>query len=111
MVAETELAANNTIVTRPQAAGPARSYQVALGEILAGRFQNNPVLHAGRRSCVSNYFYSPAPGEDFHVTSFRAPPGHRVRDLLLRADGVLRNGLRRLFRKGVVRNWHYYDQR
>jgi polysaccharide export outer membrane protein len=38
---------NNTVVTRPQPGGPPRSYQVALGEILSGRFQNNPVLHAG----------------------------------------------------------------
>jgi Rps23 Pro-64 3,4-dihydroxylase Tpa1-like proline 4-hydroxylase len=71
----------------------------------------SPVIHDGRRCCVSNYFYSSTVGDHFHVTSFRGRPGQRVRDVLLRADGILRNGVRKLFRHGVVRNWHFYDRR
>ena len=42
-----DAALNGTILTRPQPTGPARAYQIPLGEILAGRSSKNPVLHAG----------------------------------------------------------------
>jgi Rps23 Pro-64 3,4-dihydroxylase Tpa1-like proline 4-hydroxylase len=63
------------------------------------------------RTCVSNYYFSPVSPEGadyFHVTSFRARPGQPVRDILLRADAMLRGLLRKLRPGGVVRTRHYY---
>ncbi len=66
----------------------------------------NQVVGAGQRTCISNYYFSldpPAGRPYFHVTSFRARPGQSGKDLLLRADAALRNGLRRLAKKGLYK--------
>lgn len=50
----------------------------------------------GRRTCVSNYFFreKSLEGTDyFHATSFRGRPEQRARDLLLRADNLLRTAV------------------
>jgi Rps23 Pro-64 3,4-dihydroxylase Tpa1-like proline 4-hydroxylase len=66
------------------------------------------------RCCVSNYYFSKHPVrgvEDyFHVTTFRGRPEQPVRDLVLRADGSLRQLLRRLFPLGVKPTKHFYDK-
>ena len=65
------------------------------------------------RCCVSNYYFSAKPLEDhayFHVTSFRGRPEQPVRDLLLQGDVVLRQGIRKVFKKGVVENKHVYEK-
>jgi Rps23 Pro-64 3,4-dihydroxylase Tpa1-like proline 4-hydroxylase len=67
------------------------------------------------RCCVSNYYFSMYPPEGsadyFHVTSFRGRPEQPVRDLILRADIALRSAIRRVAKKGLVANPHFYDRR
>jgi Rps23 Pro-64 3,4-dihydroxylase Tpa1-like proline 4-hydroxylase len=63
------------------------------------------------RCCVSNYYFSARPLEDheyFHVTSFRGRPEQPVRDLVLQGDIALRQGIRKVFKKGIVENPHVY---
>lgn len=65
------------------------------------------------RCCVSNYYFSAKPLEDhnyFHITSFRGRPEQPVRDLVLQGDIALRQGLRKVFKKGVVANKHVYQK-
>ena len=65
------------------------------------------------RCCVSNYYFSPRPIEGreyFHVTSFRGRPEQPVRDLVLLGDLALRQGVRKVFKKGVVANPHVYKK-
>ncbi len=65
------------------------------------------------RCCVSNYYFSPRPIEGreyFHVTSFRGRPEQPVRDLVLLGDIALRQGVRKVFKKGVVANPHVYKK-
>ncbi len=65
------------------------------------------------RCCVSNYYFSATPLEDheyFHLTSFRGRPEQPVRDLVLQGDIALRQGIRKVFKKGVVKNKHVYDK-
>ena len=74
----------------------------------------SPVCVEHARCCVSNYYFSkasPESGDYFHVTSFRGRPGQRLRDLVLRLDGTLRMGLRRLFPHGVVKVSHFYERK
>jgi Rps23 Pro-64 3,4-dihydroxylase Tpa1-like proline 4-hydroxylase len=65
------------------------------------------------RCCVSNYYFSAQPLEDheyFHVTSFRGRPEQPVRDLVLQGDGALRQGIRKVFKKGIVDTKHAYEK-
>jgi Rps23 Pro-64 3,4-dihydroxylase Tpa1-like proline 4-hydroxylase len=65
------------------------------------------------RCCVSNYYFSAKPLEDhkyFHVTSFRGRPEQPLRDLVLQGDIALRQGVRKIFKKGVVANHHVYKK-
>lgn len=73
----------------------------------------SPVRHDGVRTCVSNYYFSPdAPGgrDYFHVTSFRGRPDEKIKDAVLRADHLLRNAVRRVFKKGLVKTKHLYSR-
>jgi Rps23 Pro-64 3,4-dihydroxylase Tpa1-like proline 4-hydroxylase len=66
------------------------------------------------RCCVSNYYFSTTPLEDhayFHVTSFRGRPEQPVRDLVLQGDIALRQGIRSVFKQGIVENKHVYDKK
>ncbi len=72
----------------------------------------NEVKHQGHRCCVSNYYFSskPASTEDyFHVASFRGRPEQQFRDIILRGDAVLRNGIRKIFKHGIKKP-HYYEK-
>jgi Rps23 Pro-64 3,4-dihydroxylase Tpa1-like proline 4-hydroxylase len=65
------------------------------------------------RCCVSNYYFSAKPLEDhdyFHVTSFRGRPEQPVRDLVLQGDIALRQGIRKVFKKGIVESPHVYKK-
>jgi Rps23 Pro-64 3,4-dihydroxylase Tpa1-like proline 4-hydroxylase len=65
------------------------------------------------RCCVSNYYFSEKPLEDheyFHVTSFRGRPEQPVRDFVLQGDIALRQGIRKVFKKGIVENPHVYKK-
>ena len=63
------------------------------------------------RCCVSNYYFSDKPLEDhdyFHVTSFRGRPEQPIRDIVLQGDIALRQGIRKVFKKGVVETPQVY---
>ena len=65
------------------------------------------------RCCVSNYYFREKPVTDhpyFHVTSFYDTKDHLVNRTVLSFDRKLRNFIRKLFPKGVVKNPHYYDK-
>jgi len=65
------------------------------------------------RCCVSNYYFSEKPLEDheyFHVTSFRGRPEQPLRDIVLQGDVALRQGIRKVFKKGIVENAHVYHK-
>jgi Rps23 Pro-64 3,4-dihydroxylase Tpa1-like proline 4-hydroxylase len=73
----------------------------------------SPINVDSLRCCVSNYYFSKLPvgeTEYFHVTSFRGRPGQPIRDAVLRVDAALREGIRKLFPKGVKKTTHYYDR-
>lgn len=73
----------------------------------------NPVQATGFRCCVSNYYFSSEPAAAspyFHVTSFRARPEQKIRDLILRADIRLRMLIRTFFPKGIRKNPHVYKK-
>lgn len=46
--------------------------------------------------------------EYFHVTSFRGRPKQPVRDLVLQGDIALRQGMRKVFKKGIAETKHIY---
>lgn len=71
----------------------------------------SPVTANGDRCCVSNYYFSKSPlrhNDSFHVTSFRARPGNKIKDFILETDTQLRMMLRKIFKKGVRENPHQY---
>ena len=71
-------------------------------------------VHADKvRTCISNYYFSEHSlfGEDyFHVTSFRAPHGKGVRDLVLRADNLVRNAVRHVAPQGIYKPELYAER-
>jgi Rps23 Pro-64 3,4-dihydroxylase Tpa1-like proline 4-hydroxylase len=73
----------------------------------------SPVIADQMRCCVSNYYFSEIPADQqeyFHVTSFRGRPEQPLRDLMLRADAILRMGVRKIFPRGAVETNHYYKK-
>jgi Rps23 Pro-64 3,4-dihydroxylase Tpa1-like proline 4-hydroxylase len=73
----------------------------------------NPIKVDGRRCCISNYYFSPVTldAQDyFHVTSFRGRPGQAIADIALRTDTLLRNKIRKVFPRGIVKNPHMYKR-
>ncbi|RAV97792.1 2OG-Fe(II) oxygenase [Pseudochryseolinea flava] len=71
------------------------------------------VVVDGNRCCVSNYYFSSIPAERehyFHVTSFYGRPEEKFKDFILRIDSSLRNLVRKVFKKGVVKTKHIYDK-
>ena len=65
------------------------------------------------RCCVSNYYFSNKPllaTDNFHVTSFRAEKGQKIKDLLLQFDTKVRGGIRAFFKKGIRENPHEYKK-
>ncbi len=73
----------------------------------------NLVSEESRRCCISNYYFSPVPLDTqdyFHVTSFRGRPGQTITDVALRTDILLRNGIRKVFQKGIIENPHVYKK-
>ena len=73
----------------------------------------SPVVIDGERCCVSNYYFAETPlrKEDrFHVTSFRARPGDKLKDTVLKLDASIRMGIRKVFKKGIKENPHVYKK-
>lgn len=73
----------------------------------------SPITSQGTRCCLSNYYFSPTPiknNDQFHVTSFRGRPEEPIKDKILQADSAVRMGIRKVFKKGVVKNPHVYKK-
>ena len=71
----------------------------------------SPVVVDASRNCVSNYYFSNtalSSTDKFHVTTFRGRPHQKIRNHILRIDSFLRMNLRKIFKKGVVKNPHVY---
>jgi len=71
------------------------------------------VAAEGKRCCVSNYYFSKVPAESkeyFHVTSFYGRPEEPVKDVILRADALMRNFVRKITRKRIVETKHIYKK-
>lgn len=74
----------------------------------------SPVIYDGFRCCVSNYYFSEKPlleSDTFHVTSFRGRPEAKLTDVFLKIDTFLRMNLRKVFKKGIKENPHYYKKK
>lgn len=71
------------------------------------------VISEGKRCCVSNYYFSKRPAEPseyFHVTSFYGRPEEPVKGVLLKLDSFLRQTIRRITGKRVVKTKHIYKK-
>lgn len=71
------------------------------------------VVSEGKRCCVSNYYFSKKPAESseyFHVTSFYGRPEEPVKNLFLRLDAFLRQGIRQLTGKRLISTKHIYKK-
>ena len=65
------------------------------------------------RCCISNYYFSKKPfriNDEFHVTSFRGRPNEFLKDKILQLDSMIRMGIRKIFKKGIVENPHVYKK-
>lgn len=72
----------------------------------------SPVSGGGVRLCVSNYYFTPTPlraSDRFHVTTFRGRPEQPLAYLILRADGIGRAAVRKLWPEGVIPVRHIDD--
>jgi len=73
----------------------------------------SPIVEDKKRACVSNYYFSDSPlrkSDSFHVTSFRGRPDQHFRDVILRGDILLRQSIRKIFPKGVIKTDHLYKK-
>ena len=73
----------------------------------------SPVKVDRTRNCISNYYFSNTANnsEDlFHVTTFRARPGNILQDTILRLDGRIRAGIRKVFPAGIKKTSHQYKK-
>lgn len=74
----------------------------------------SPIVVDQKRACVSNYYFSDhalKASDEFHVTSFRGRPEQKLRDLVLRADILFRQSVRKIFPKGAVKTSHVYKKK
>lgn len=66
------------------------------------------------RCCVSNYYFSKQPlltTDYFHITTFRARPTQKVKDIFFVIDNTVRSTLRKFFKKGIRENPHRYKKK
>jgi Rps23 Pro-64 3,4-dihydroxylase Tpa1-like proline 4-hydroxylase len=71
------------------------------------------VVADGKRCCISNYYFSPVPAEKeayFHPTSFYGRPEEPIKKVLLKADAMLRQGIRKILRSGIGKTKHIYKK-
>lgn len=65
------------------------------------------------RCCVSNYYFSNEAlkeSDSFHVTTFKARPEERRKNLLIQLDNLLRTSLQKIVKKGIIKNPHRYKK-
>ena len=73
----------------------------------------NTVNVNNSRNCISNYYFSKSPlkpTDRFHVTTFRGRPGQYMIDQILKLDNLVRMGIRKIFKKGIIENPHVYKK-
>lgn len=66
------------------------------------------------RCCISNYYFSDFPLKEtdrFHVTKFRGRPEDTFTNIILDLDANLRMLVRKVFKKGIRKNPHYYKNK
>ena len=71
------------------------------------------VISEGKRCCVSNYYFSNKPAEFseyFHVTSFYGRPNETIKNIFLRIDASLRQFVRKINGKRIVKTKHIYKK-
>jgi len=71
------------------------------------------VVANGKRCCVSNYYFSKKPAEPneyFHVTSFYGRPEEPIKNIFLRLDALLRQTIRSVTKKRVVKTSYIYKK-
>jgi len=71
------------------------------------------VIVDSKRCCVSNYYFSKRPAEHteyFHVTSFYGRPEEPIKNIILRGDAWLRQTVRKILGKRIVKTKHIYKK-
>lgn len=74
----------------------------------------NQVMVDRSRCCISNYYFSDSPLKEtdkFHVTKFRGRPEETLTNIILDLDANLRMLVRKLFKKGIRKNPHFYKKK
>lgn len=74
----------------------------------------NQVLVDKSRCCISNYYFSDEPlkvTDKFHVTKFRGRPEDTFTNIVLDLDASLRMLVRKVFKKGIRKNPHFYKKK
>ncbi|MEH6538136.1 MAG: 2OG-Fe(II) oxygenase [Psychroserpens sp.] len=74
----------------------------------------NEVTIDSSRCCISNYYFSDDPlnnSDRFHVTKFRGRPEDTFTNIILDLDANLRMLLRKVFKKGIRKNPHFYKNK
>lgn len=74
----------------------------------------NQVTKDGSRCCISNYYFSDVAlknTDTFHVTKFRGRPEDTFTNIILDFDANLRMLVRRIFKKGIRKNPHFYKKK
>ena len=72
---------------------------------------NKVKSNGASRCCISNYYFSPEPlneTDKFHVTKFRGRPEETFKNFILDTDANLRMLVRKIFKKGIRKNPHFY---
>ena len=67
-----------------------------------------------KRCCVSNYYFPKRPTESneyFHVTSFYGRPEEPIKNVVLRADAFLRQTVRKITGKRIIKTNHIYKKK
>lgn len=74
----------------------------------------NKVKAKAHRCCISNYYFSEIPlksSDKFHITKFRGRPHQTITNFVLDCDASLRMLIRKVFKKGIRKNPHYYKNK
>jgi Rps23 Pro-64 3,4-dihydroxylase Tpa1-like proline 4-hydroxylase len=75
---------------------------------------NKVVSKDNSRCCISNYYFSPnslKENDKFHVTKYRGRPEETFKNIILDTDANLRMLIRKVFKKGIRKNPHYYKKK
>ncbi len=66
------------------------------------------------RCCISNYYFSNEAlksSDSFHVTTFKGRPNETFKNIILNLDSNLRMFVRKIFKKGIRKNPHFYKKK